>query len=223
VTSATGSAHAEAAQSEQAQSEQAQSEQAQSEQAQGAPADSPRKRELLEAAYAYALANGLADLSLRPLAKAIGSSPRVLLFLFGSKDGLMRALLARARQDELAALTALRSRLEHATLADTGREVWAWLVAPSHRALLSLWLEGYARSLLGEPGPWERFAAETVDDWLDLLATCQPAHRRRTKSGESDRTLLLAVLRGALLDVLATGDSERVTRAVERYLDTLGA
>jgi AcrR family transcriptional regulator len=187
------------------------------------PADSPRKRELLEAAYAYALANGLTDLSLRPLAKAIGSSPRVLLFLFGSKDGLTRALLARARQDELAALAVLRSRLDHATLADTGREVWAWLVAPSHRALLSLWLEGYARSLLGEPGPWERFAAETVDDWLALLGTCQPAARRRTRAGEAERTLLLAMLRGALLDVLATGDADRVTRAVERYLDTLAA
>ncbi|MEX3648859.1 TetR family transcriptional regulator, partial [Mycolicibacterium porcinum] len=50
---------------------------------------SARKIELLEAAYRYALAHGLGDLSLRPLAAAIGSSPRVLLFLFGSKDGLV--------------------------------------------------------------------------------------------------------------------------------------
>jgi AcrR family transcriptional regulator len=182
---------------------------------------SPRKRELLEAAYEYALANGLADLSLRPLAKAIGSSPRVLLFLFGSKDGLTRALLARARQDELAALATLRARQEEAGLAEAGREIWAWLAAPSHRALLALWLEGYARSLAGQSGPWERFAAETVEDWLQLLATRQPAARRRTKAGEAERTLLLAVLRGALLDVLATGDADRATRAVEHYLATL--
>jgi AcrR family transcriptional regulator len=187
------------------------------------PSGSPRKRELLDAAYEWALANGLADFSLRPLARAIGTSPRVLLFLFGSKDGLTRALLARARQDELAALATLRARPQQAGLADTGREVWRWLVAPSHRALLSLWLEGYARSLLGESGPWEGFAVETVEDWLALLATRQPASRRRTKTGEADRTLLLAVLRGALLDVLATGDADRVTRAVERYLDGLPA
>lgn len=183
--------------------------------------DSPRKRQLLTAAYGYALTNGLADFALRPMAKAIGTSPRVLLFLFGSKDGLTRALLARARQDELAALTTLRAAQQEATLADTGREVWQWLVAPSHRALLALWLEGYARSLLGESGPWERFAVETVDDWLALLTTRQPANRRRTKAGEADRTLLLAVLRGAMLDVLATGDADRVSRAVERYLDSL--
>ncbi len=187
------------------------------------PADSPRKRELLNAAYGYALTNGLADFALRPMAKAIGTSPRVLLFLFGSKDGLTRALLARARQDELAALATLRASQRQAGLADAGREIWAWLVAPSHRALLSLWLEGYARSLLGESGPWERFAAETVDDWLALLATRQAANRRRSEKAEADRTLLLAVLRGAMLDVLATGDADRVTRAVERYLDSLPA
>ncbi len=69
-----------------------------------ARARSPRKEELLERAYGYVLEHGIADLSLRPLAAAIGSSPRVLLFLFGTKDGLIRELLARARADELAFL-----------------------------------------------------------------------------------------------------------------------
>jgi AcrR family transcriptional regulator len=183
--------------------------------------DSPRKRELLQAAYEYALSNGLAAFSLRPLAAAIGTSPRVLLFLFGSKDGLTRAVLARAREDELAALHALRARQDDAGLAAVGREVWAWLAAPSHRGLLVLWLEGYARSLVGAAGPWERFAAQTVTDWLDLLAMRQPPARRRTGAGEAERTLLLTVLRGALLDVLATGDVDRVTRAVEQHLATL--
>jgi AcrR family transcriptional regulator len=176
---------------------------------------SARKRELLEAAYRYVLGNGLADMSLRPLAKAIGSSPRVLLFLFGSKEGLIRALLARAREDELGYLGALRGSLG---MAATGREIWSWLAAPPHRALLALWVEGYARSLLGEPGAWAEFGADTVRDWLGLLAARQPAARRDTAAGEDERTLLLAVLRGALLDLLATGDTDRVTRAVERHL-----
>jgi AcrR family transcriptional regulator len=183
--------------------------------------DSPRKRELLEAAYSFVLAHGLADFSLRPLAAAIGSSPRVLLFLFGSKDGLTRALLARARADELAALETLRADLGAADLADTGREVWAWLAGQSRRALLTMWLEGYARSLKGEEGPWQGFAQDTVADWLDLLAASQPASRRAGQDGEADRTLLLAVLRGALLDLLATGDIDRTTRAVERHLDSV--
>jgi AcrR family transcriptional regulator len=181
--------------------------------------DSPRKRELLEAAYGYVLGNGLADMSLRPLASEIGSSPRVLLFLFGSKDGLVRALLAKAREDELRYLEQLRGSQQPGA---AGREVWSWLAAPAHRALLSLWVEGYARSLLGEPGPWAGFGRDTVRDWLELLADRQPADRRGTPAAEAERTLLLAVLRGALLDLLATGDVDRVTAAVELHLRNSG-
>ena len=188
--------------------------------------DSARKLELLEAAYEYVLGNGLADMSLRPLAKGIGSSPRVLLFLFGSKEGLVRALLTRAREEELRYLAALRD--EHNGLAATGRDVWAWLADPAHRALLALWVEGYARSLLGEPGPWADFGRDTVSDWLDLLAERQAAdgpgaaRAAQAEQAEAERTLLLAVLRGALLDLLATGDTERVTRAVECHLRAVG-
>ncbi|MGH3244788.1 MAG: TetR family transcriptional regulator [Trebonia sp.] len=175
---------------------------------------SARKQELLEAAYEYALGNGLAGMSLRPLAKEIGSSPRVLLFLFGSKEELIRALLARAREEELRYLAELS---EQHGLAATGRDVWAWLADPSHRALLALWVEGYARSLLGEPGPWANFGRDTVREWLALLAEWQAPGLGGTDA-EAERTLLLAVLRGALLDLLATGDTERVTSAVERHL-----
>jgi AcrR family transcriptional regulator len=180
---------------------------------------SARRQELLEAAYRYVLDKGLSDMSLRPLAEAIGSSPRVLLFLFGSKDGLVRVLLARAREDELSYLETLRTGSGTGNgLAAAGRDTWSWLAAPAHRALLALWVEGYARSLLGEPGPWADFGRDTVADWLDLLAARQPAASRPGPDGAAERTLLLAVLRGALLDLLATGDTDRVTRAVELHL-----
>jgi AcrR family transcriptional regulator len=189
---------------------------------------SARKRDLLEAAYRYVLSNGLSGMSLRPLAKAIGSSPRVLLFLFGSKEGLTRALLARAREDELGYLEELRHTRaaggnsgDESGLVTTGREIWVWLAAAPHRALLVLWLEGYARSLQGEPGPWADFGRDTVSDWLELLATRQPASHRNVPAAQDQRTLLLAVLRGALLDLLATGDVDRVTRAVERHFSDL--
>jgi AcrR family transcriptional regulator len=174
--------------------------------------DSARKRELLEAAYEYVLGSGLTDMSLRPLAREIGSSPRVLLFLFGTKEGLIRALLVRAREEELRYMTKMRER---GGLKATGRDVWAWLSDPAHRALLALWVEGYARSLVGEPGPWADFGRDAVRDWLDLLAERQLPGQ---PDAEAERTLLLAVLRGALLDLLATGDTERVTAAVERHL-----
>jgi AcrR family transcriptional regulator len=183
----------------------------------GAATASARKRELLDAAYGYVLGNGLADMSLRPLAAAIGSSPRVLLYLFGSKDGLIQAILARAREEELRSIAQLRAG---PGLATTGRDTWAWLAAPEHRALLALWVEGYARSLAAEPGPWAGFGRDVVRDWLGLLAR-QQGDAADAEAAEAERTLLLAVLRGALLDLLATGDTDRVTRAVERCLRAL--
>jgi len=181
---------------------------------------SPRRDVLLEAAYAYVQGNGLTDLSLRPLAAAIGSSPRVLLFLFGSKDELIRAILGRARSDEVALISELQPGTG-ATLTDVVRRTWQWLGRPEHRPVLILWTEAYSRSLTDPAGPWSDFASGTVRDWLELLAAAQSAARRRTKAGAAERTMALSVLRGGLLDLLATGDLVRVTEAVELAIANL--
>lgn len=180
-------------------------------------ADSPRRGELLERAYGYILEHGLAELSLRPLATAIGSSPRVLLFLFGSKAELVQALLARAREDELAFLRRVRATSRDGDIAVVVGELWQWLAADEHQGLLKLWVEGYARSLVDPAGPWGGFARRTVADWLEVLGETVSGE---APAREAERTLLLAVLRGAFLDLLATGDVERTTAAVSRYLET---
>jgi AcrR family transcriptional regulator len=185
----------------------------------GAERPSARRDQLLDLAYRYVLDHGLTDLSLRPLAAEIGSSPRVLLYLFGSKEGLVKALLETAREHEVCALEAAAG--EHAgrlDLAATVRTVWAWLAEPSHRPVLRLWVQAYARSLTEPDGLWGGFAERTVADWTALLARAQPVSRRRTRAGTVERTLALAVLRGALLDLLATQDQARAGAAVEAYL-----
>ncbi|WP_329500748.1 TetR/AcrR family transcriptional regulator [Kitasatospora herbaricolor] len=182
---------------------------------------SARQTELLEAAYEYVLVHGLTDLSLRPLAEAVGSSTRVLMFLFGNKDGLVRALLERARADELVLLAGLREPERPVGLVDAAAQVWTWLAADRHRPLLRLWAEAYARSLVEPDGPWAGFARNTVDDWLDVLADCQPRAERDSEEGAIRRTLTLATLRGALLDLLATDDESRLTAAVHRHLALL--
>jgi AcrR family transcriptional regulator len=181
-------------------------------------ASSARQLELLERAYDYVLQHGLTSLSLRPLAQAIGSSPRVLLFLFGSKEGLVQALLARARAAELEFLEQTPPTGSAEDFASVVRDVWRWLRDKQHRRMLALWLETYARALVEPSGPCADFARKTVEDWLELLATRQPASHRRSRAGATERALALAVLRGALLDLLATGDEERTTATVEAYL-----
>jgi len=184
---------------------------------------SQRRQELLERAYLYVLGDGL-DVSLRPLAAAVGSSPRVLLYLFGSKDGLVQALLARARRDQtelLAAVLAEATAAEPSDLAACVARLWRWLADPCHRDLLRLWVEGYSRSLVGDPGPWAGFAEQTVRDWLELLGRLPGPGGRPVDA--TTATLLLAVLRGALLDLVATGDTERTTAAVMGFLRNGGS
>lgn len=171
---------------------------------------SARREELLELAYAYVLQHGLGGMSLRPLAEAVGSSPRVLLFLFGSKDGLVQALLERARTAELELVAQVRDG--SGGVAEAALRTWTWLAVPAHRDLLRLWAEGYGRSLVEPDGPWAGYAQRSVADWLAILAESGAG------ADPAATTAALAVLRGALLDLLATGDAERTTAAVRRVL-----
>jgi AcrR family transcriptional regulator len=184
---------------------------------------SPRRAQLLDLAYRYAVEHGLACVSLRPLAAAIGSSTGVLLFLFASKDGLVRAVLDRARADDLAALSAPRARTgDRATLPATAGRAWSRFTDPRLRTQRALWFEACARSLVDhDGGPWAGFARASVDRWLAEFAMTQPPSERDTPTGRAERTLTLAVLRGALMDLLATGDAERTTAAVRRHLAAL--
>ena len=169
-----------------------------------------RRAELLHASYAYVLGHGLNGLSLRPLAAAIGSSPRVLLYLFGSKENLLREVLARARSEQIAQLTSA-FKAPGQGLEATAGHLWAWLSAPDQRAMVRLTYEAFMLSLSHEPGPWAGFAAEAAQDWLNLLIDAQ-AHVTRAKA-EARATRVLASIRGLLIDLLACGDNDRIAAA----------
>jgi AcrR family transcriptional regulator len=177
-------------------------------------AGSPRRAELLDACYGYLLEHGLTGLSLRPLAAATGTSPRVLLYLFGSKEDLVRDLLARARREQIAlvasALDPGTARGGFEALAD---RLWNLLSAPEQRAMVRLTYEAFLRSVSRDPGPWQGFAAETARDWLGLLIRAQPDAPRDVAEATATRTL--ALIRGLLLDLLAGEDPGRVTSAVQ--------
>jgi AcrR family transcriptional regulator len=173
---------------------------------------SARRAELLALAYEYVLDQGLAGLSLRPLAAATGTSPRVLLYLFGSKDGLVRELLARVREQQLALLTASLDGAEIRGVDDLVELVWRLLGAPERRGLVRLTYEAFLMSLQRDPGPWEGFAQEQLSDWLAALRAAQPG----VPAGRAEvrATTALALVRGLLLDLLVTDDADRITRAL---------
>jgi AcrR family transcriptional regulator len=171
---------------------------------------SARRFELLEAAYSYALDHGLGEMSLRPLAAATGTSPRVLLYLFGSKDELIAAILARARREQLELVSEFLALHDDVTDAfeDLIDRLWTWLAAPAQRDTIRLFFEAYIRSLHPKPGPWRDFATNSVSDWIDLLVRAQPGADAATARARATHTL--ATLRGLLLDLLATEDFARV-------------
>jgi len=145
------------------------------------------------------LEHGLAGLSLRPLAKALRTSPRMLLYDFGTKERLVHEILAEIRRREQSLLEA-----EVRTLDD----VWRWIAAPEREPFLRLFFEVYVGALGRDE------AEPLVRDWLDFLRTSW-----RPPVDEATATLMVAVVRGLLLDRLATGDRARTDAALRRFAE----
>ena len=163
------------------------------------PVDPTRRHDVLARAADYVLERGLAGLSLRPLAKALGTSTRMLLYDFGSKEQLIHEILAEIRRREESLLEA-----EVRTLDD----VWRWIAAPEREPFLRVFFEIYVGALGREE------AEPLVRDWLEFLRTSW-----RPQVDEATATLMVAVVRGLLLDRLATGDRERTDRALARFAE----
>jgi AcrR family transcriptional regulator len=163
----------------------------------GRPVNTSRRAETLGRAADYVLEHGLAGLSLRPLAAALGTSPRMLLYDFGSKEQLVADVLAEIRRREAELLEADVRTLE---------DVWQWISAPEREPFLRLFFEVYVEAIGRDE------AAPLVREWL--------GHLRRTWGiGEAEATIAIALIRGLLLDRLATGDRARTDAALRRFAE----
>ena len=170
------------------------------------PVDTHRRQALLDAAVDYVVEHGLGGLSLRPLAGALGTDAPVLLHHFGSKDNLLVLLLNRVR-DRLRTLARSGSGDDP---TDRLGAVWRWTSDPRHAALFRLFFEAYGLALQ-RPDRYAEFLDRVVEDWIDELTPAVGADRA---------TLAVAAVRGLLLDLLTTGDRDRVD-AAERLLLSL--
>ncbi len=182
-------------------------------------ADLQRPIQLLDRVADYLSANGVAELSLRPLAKAVGSSPRVLLYYFGSKEDLVAKALMRLRDRQRAAYAAMKTA-SFATPADACRAIWQHMSSPQYERLFRLSLETYVMALRN-PERFSEFLRTSVEDWLGFLAA--PLIRKGYAESEAraHATIVMAGFRGFLLDYCASRDRARVDRAVELWLAAL--
>lgn len=176
----------------------------------------PRQR-LLDGAIDYVARHGLADVSLRTLAAALGTSHRMLIHHFGSKERLwveiVRAVEARQR-DLLAQI-----------LPDPDQPVaaamWAWwkhISDPSLWPNERLFFEIYGQALQGRPHTAELLEG-IVEDWLEPATEINVSLGVPPELARAHARLGVAITRGLLLDLLATRDVAAVDAAMEAFID----
>lgn len=174
------------------------------------------REQLLERAIAYIADRGISDLSLRELGGAIGSSHRMLLHHFGSREGLwvevVRAVEAQQRDD-------LPDLLPDPVADPAGamRAWWRHISDPRLWPNERLFFELYGQALQGRPGT-EELLDGIVDAWLPPIVAINMAYGMDEATAAAQARLGIAVTRGLLLDLLATRDRAAVDAAMERWI-----
>jgi AcrR family transcriptional regulator len=175
----------------------------------------PRQR-LLDAAIEHIASRGVTDLSLRELAAAIGTSHRMLIYHFGSREGLLAAVTKEVEAQQKAAL------LGAGTTEQDARTVWQRLSDPALWPQERLFFELYAHALLGRPGT-EGFLDDIVESWVVPAAARLVSAGAGERAARADARLAVAVVRGLLLDLLATKDRAGVDEAYNRFIQYASA
>jgi AcrR family transcriptional regulator len=174
--------------------------------------DSPRDA-LLRAALAHVVERGLADLSLRTLAEDIGTSHRMLIYHFGSKEGLV-ADVVRALDADLYATAWPQASANADRPVEASKAVWREVSSDARRDEQILMLEMLVAAMRGKPGTGS--LAGQMHSWV---AASEQQARWLGHDAHRQSRLLAAVVRGLLVDLLVSGDHEGVDDAFDRYLE----
>ena len=172
---------------------------------------------LLDAVVEHFARSGLGDQSLRRIALAVGTSHRMLLYHFGSRDGLMLAVAQRVEARTRGAVVAMGEVAERGT-DDLIRGVWAHVSDPGLADFERLFFALYGRALQGDPG-FSPLLESDIATWLDTNAAMAEAaeYDVAPETARLHARLALAVVRGLLLDLLATGERSEVGAALEVF------
>lgn len=185
---------------------------------------SHRRAELLARIVDEFLAHGVGDLSLRPLAERVGTSARLLIYHFDSKEQLVADALAAVRQAMAQSLHREAQRTQPASLRALVMMVWDWAIGKNNQRYFRLLFEVDGLALYDRI----HFSRETQKAnnavWMDLIerARARLPHREGAIF-TANATLIMGALVGLLQDFLSTGDRERTTEALSGLIEMLGA
>ncbi|MFF7247040.1 TetR/AcrR family transcriptional regulator [Embleya sp. NPDC008237] len=184
----------------------------------GSPRGEARRRELLDRVTDDLAVNGLVDFSLRRAARAAGTTHKVLLYHFDGADDLLRQAILQLRDHRIdKSSAAARGGSTRLSLAEWVRAVWPILVGEEARVLdQAIGLAMY------DPDRYAELGRGASRQYLPTLLAICPEHwsdRRKLEVAE----MILAALRGFLVDARTSGDTEGVaagfdalTRALAR-------
>jgi AcrR family transcriptional regulator len=184
------------------------------------PADAPWTvegtpgREFLDRITAHIIEHGLSETALRQLASIAGTSHRMLIYYFGSRDGLLGAVLHELRGAESREIVGRATGRRQAVSA-----LWSYYTAPERRLEMQIffYLAGQAAHNQQDHRGFTDAIVATGTDELRLVCEREGMD---SHSALSEARLLLAALRGLLLDRLLTHDESGTDTALQRLLIT---
>jgi AcrR family transcriptional regulator len=180
-----------------------------------------RRAQLMNAIVEALLAHGAAELSLRPLAERVGTSARLLIYHFGSKEQLLADTLAEVRHRILAALAADAVKVHPKTLRELVMMVWDWAVAPANQNYFRLLFEVDGLTMFDQMGSTQEAGRAHTATWISAI---ERAAERLPADGPlfaAHSTLILGALAGLLQEFLSTGDLDRTTAAMSALIDLI--
>jgi AcrR family transcriptional regulator len=185
------------------------------------PLDEDRRAELLDAVVAYLAERGLAELSLRPMAKALGVSLSGLVHHFGSKERLVVEALERSIELQTDVRARWLRREPGMTQADQLRAWWKWINASkANLALVRLGIEAAAldATISGLPGA---VRADQIGLWRSDIEAQLVVEGLPRREAVVEASVTKALFTGLVIDLLASGDRRRLGRALEVGLTRL--
>ena len=183
--------------------------------------DPVKRLALLDEVVAYLASHGLGLLSMRPLAAYLDVSTNRLVHHFGSKEDLVSAALARAEELQLVVRDGWLAKDPKLSQAELLRKWWVWLNRSSRiLALVRLGLEAVAidATASGVPGD---VRARQIGVWRVEIEQGLTRAGLSASEAEIEASIVKAIFTGLVLDLIASGDRQRLSAALEVSLARL--
>lgn len=177
------------------------------------------REDLLDRCLDWLQHNGFGGSSLREIAAGVGSSHRMLIYHFGSRDALLAAVVSRV---EAAQLEALRALSDEDDLTTASLRFWQAVSDPALEPAERMFFEVYAAAL--HERNWSAsFRTAAIDAWEEPVSGMFRQHGFTDAEARARARLALAATRGLLQDLLLTGERHRVDAAAHALAELLAA